>query len=354
MIKVYNVGQGDSFLLVPNKGCGCSHSPFLLDTGCQNKFVYKKIHYDIKKIIITHSHADHIGGLADIIKHKNITDLYIPYYLPEMLSIQEYFLNKMQLKSKPLKLKDLSNISLHMLSDGKKLCEHITIYNPPVSIPYIFDINTNNNLNDTISLVRESIDYLNSLEENLKLDKDQILNYKPDILELLAIIDREEYEKNSKYFIYSFFISLTSLLKTIKNNNINKAIRDHLKHTANAISIVLQYKDIKTSYLFTGDADISVFNRVFIDYNQNILQSDILKVPHHGSLYNIDKNIIKNISPKVVIISHGQSNQDNHPHATVLDYFKTLNIRVLQTYPLRRNNTLATIGKFENGEVEFI
>lgn len=80
----------------------------------------------------------------------------------------------------------------------------------------------------------------------------------------------------------------------------------------------LVYEDIE--FLFTGDIENKVENKL-ISQNLN-LESDILKVPHHGSKTSSSHNFIKMINPQLSVISVGEGNRYKHPNDEVLDRLK--------------------------------
>ena len=89
---------------------------------------------------------------------------------------------------------------------------------------------------------------------------------------------------------------------------------------SNNVSVVsrLVYGDIEI--LLTGDAENKVEN---ILSKQNI-QSDILKLGHHGSKTSTGLNFLKAVDPEVVVISVGENNRYKHPSQEVLDRIKDL------------------------------
>lgn len=91
----------------------------------------------------------------------------------------------------------------------------------------------------------------------------------------------------------------------------------------NAKSMVLKliYKDF--SVLFTGD--IEEQGEKTIDALVT-LDSDVIKVPHHGSKTSSSKGFIEAVSPLVAIFSYGQHNPFGHPSKEVVERYLDLKI----------------------------
>ena len=75
------------------------------------------------------------------------------------------------------------------------------------------------------------------------------------------------------------------------------------------------YNNIKM--LFTGDASKSS-EELLLD-NYDIGNIDILKVGHHGSNTSSSEKFIKEINPKISLISVGKDNKYGHPSKQVLE-----------------------------------
>ena len=90
---------------------------------------------------------------------------------------------------------------------------------------------------------------------------------------------------------------------------------DGYKNNFNNNSIVLKLLYKNTSFLFTGDieeaAEINLLSRI------DSLQSDILKVAHHGSNSSTGTLFLENVQPGVAVISVG-FNSFGHPHNGVI------------------------------------
>ena len=66
-----------------------------------------------------------------------------------------------------------------------------------------------------------------------------------------------------------------------------------------------------------GDASKKSEKEIMKDYD--IGKVDILKAGHHGSKTSSSKEFIKDINPKLVLISVGKDNKFNHPNKEVLN-----------------------------------
>jgi len=96
-----------------------------------------------------------------------------------------------------------------------------------------------------------------------------------------------------------------------------------IKQTNNT-SIVAQliYKDFEL--LLTGDIEKKI-EKELVKSGKN-LQSDILKIAHHGSKTSSTKDFISAVNPIVAIIQAGKDNSYGHPHQNVLDVLSGINI----------------------------
>lgn len=79
----------------------------------------------------------------------------------------------------------------------------------------------------------------------------------------------------------------------------------------NLYSAVFKIKYKNTSFLFTGDAEKLNENEIL---NNNIsIDADVLKVAHHGSSTSTSSAFLKEIDPRIAVISVGKDNKFNHP-----------------------------------------
>lgn len=108
--------------------------------------------------------------------------------------------------------------------------------------------------------------------------------------------------------------------------------RDISNFDSNDGSIVGKLVYGNESFMFTGDATKYTENIIMNNENKNTLQSQVLKLGHHGSKHSSGKSWLEAIHPDVVIISAGLKNRYGHPHQEVLDLLVGLHIPYIATY----------------------
>ena len=88
---------------------------------------------------------------------------------------------------------------------------------------------------------------------------------------------------------------------------------------SNEQSIVAQVSLDDFNVLFTGDIGIEREGNLIDSYN---LESDILKVGHHGSDTSSSFEFVEEVDADIALVSAGVNNRYGHPHDTVLDNLK--------------------------------
>ncbi|NVF10567.1 MBL fold metallo-hydrolase [Anaerococcus sp. AGMB00486] len=165
---------------------------------------------------------------------------------------------------------------------------------------------------------------------------------------LISILDNKRvinvicpnYKKNSKIY--------KSFMKSLKNSSAHiihpqvgdefilgkakfkilwpKSFEDSLD---NENSIVLRLSHGNNSFLFPQDVDTKIEDQlIYSGYN---LKSDVLMLGHHGSKFSTSKEFIKEVRPKLAILSVGKNNRYNHPAKRVIDLLINENIKLLRT-----------------------
>lgn len=88
----------------------------------------------------------------------------------------------------------------------------------------------------------------------------------------------------------------------------------------NSIITLLEYSGFKM--LFTGDVGVAGIKANLDHLPKNI---DVLKVPHHGAIDGLNKEVVEYLSPKYSIISVGE-NRFGHPATYILELLKNSQI----------------------------
>jgi competence protein ComEC len=101
-----------------------------------------------------------------------------------------------------------------------------------------------------------------------------------------------------------------------------------VKNTNNT-SIINRLVFNNTSFLFLGDAYKSVERKLV--NNGTYLDSDVLKVGHHGSKTSTSKELLESTNPQIAVISAGKDNRYGHPHEQVLEILNDYGIKILRT-----------------------
>lgn len=92
-------------------------------------------------------------------------------------------------------------------------------------------------------------------------------------------------------------------------------------------SLVMRYQVNKSAALFTGDLEKESEKMLL----GSSLQSDIIKIGHHGSRTSTSKEFLYSVKPKSALISAGYGNPFGHPHPEVLQLLSEENIEIWRT-----------------------
>ena len=97
----------------------------------------------------------------------------------------------------------------------------------------------------------------------------------------------------------------------------------------NNMSIVLRIQYGKTSFLFTGDAELDEETSI-LDAGYDI-SCDVLKVGHHGSRSSTNYRWLREAAPSYAVISVGIDNEYGHPSEDVLSRLRDAEVTVYRT-----------------------
>jgi len=102
----------------------------------------------------------------------------------------------------------------------------------------------------------------------------------------------------------------------------------NIRLDTNDLSLIFLFQEKDFRILFTGDISLPILERVL---KQSKIKTTILKIPHHGSKYNLSKTVLLLADPTLAVISCGKKNPYGHPAQEILDMLKAAKIKVLRT-----------------------
>jgi competence protein ComEC len=105
------------------------------------------------------------------------------------------------------------------------------------------------------------------------------------------------------------------------------------KLKTNDRSCVVKVSTEKFSTLLTADVEAISEAAIVARYaaQPNALKSDVLMMPHHGSLTSSTPEFIDAVAPKLAVINAGYRNRFGHPRDRVLSRYAERNVPVLRT-----------------------
>ena len=101
------------------------------------------------------------------------------------------------------------------------------------------------------------------------------------------------------------------------------------KGKMNNSSLVLRLRFGSHTLLFTGDIEREAEIRLLRGHPS--LSTDILKVPHHGSLTSSTYSFVQGTSPLFAVISVGKNNPFHLPAPRVLSRYRAVGSTILRT-----------------------
>jgi competence protein ComEC len=138
-------------------------------------------------------------------------------------------------------------------------------------------------------------------------------------------------------FLNDFEIPITYYSKeTLKIGNVNLYFLNYDKFInsteleSNNRSGIIKLTYGKSSFLFTGDLEKSA-EKEYANKYKHFLDSDVLKVSHHGSKTSTSKEFLNFVTPDFSLISAGINNSFGHPTNEVLLRLNSFKSKILRT-----------------------
>ena len=136
--------------------------------------------------------------------------------------------------------------------------------------------------------------------------------------EVMKVIEEKQVEKVSPRIDSSF---------NLDNAKINVFYVGNDKEDLNSTGIVLKVYYGNISILMMGDTPNEI-EQTILDKD---LESDVLKVGHHGSNDSTSAKFLYKVHPKYSIISVGKDNDYYHPHKVTLKKLNKINSKIYRT-----------------------
>jgi len=99
---------------------------------------------------------------------------------------------------------------------------------------------------------------------------------------------------------------------------------------SNTASIVARVVYGNTAFMLTGDSPKSIEEYLVLIEGEN-LESDVLKVGHHGSRTSTSELFLAEVDPNYAVISAGVDNSYGHPHVEVTDMLFNFGVETRST-----------------------
>jgi competence protein ComEC len=303
-VVVFDVGQGDSILIVSPSG-----STMLIDAGdeTKGKLVVEGLKREgidhLDYFVATHAHPDHIGGAPIVLEAFKVgTVLQNGFPPPEMSADEAEQSGTTMLLKKALNkgAKPQPAKTAPKLASSKKPGK---TYQYPTVTAY-------NNFKTAVGL------------NGAKLEQP----WPGQTIDLGGG-------------------AIVTVLAPIEPYFTREQVREGGNEpNANSIVMRLIYGDF--SMLLPGDAETQTEQRLLgKDINLDSLSAKILKVAHHGSKYATSEDFIKRVKPEVAIISDGEYNRYGHPSQVVLDRLKANGVSKVYRTDLQGDVTITSNGK---------
>lgn len=154
--------------------------------------------------------------------------------------------------------------------------------------------------------------------------------YRPIPDSSLKSVRLEKYLKQKKIKTYVYdksSIELGNVKVYILNSPYDQ---NYSKLSSNDKSGVLKIVFGKTSFLFVGDCEHPAEYYLASSF-RSMLDSDVLKVGHHGSATGSSNDFLNLVTPKISLISAGIKNKFAHPSDVVMNSLKNINSTVYRT-----------------------
>jgi competence protein ComEC len=263
------------------------------------------------------------------------------YFLNQLIKNKEnnlkiYFLESGQADSILIKTPEKQNIIIDLGSQAglKELSKNIPWWDKKINLLIISHPHDDHIAGIPLLLEKYKIERIifTGIESESPLYQEILQQFKNKEIDLLIPQEKQKIilsEKCELNFLYP-------------QESLNKKTIENLNNS----SIINQLKCNDSISLFMGDAE-EIVEKKILEKNYN-LESDILKIGHHGSISSSHQEFLEKIKPKISIIMVGEKNKFSHPHLKTLKKLQKIGSLIFRT---DLNGTITI--KIEKGKIEY-
>jgi len=301
-VEMMDVADADAFVVYYETDDGADHL-VMIDAGRHGngKDIVEHLHtyysnMSVELAVVTHPDDDHYGGFVYMLQLMDRKD-------PQAITINKFWINdprnyikvedvEEDLQKKTLE-KRLANI---YVADGVSLLTLIEKLEVPFEEAFAKEKRVFHNVDGRwmsqwacqessqigFTILGPTQEYYKGVCQDFRYDHVHV----KEVAEKDDPVEQEDFKETDQ--------CLSKVL--------DDAGDDGSDHNRSSIIVLFQAKDDK-KYLFTGDASVPSFENMPRPHQKLCESLQWLKVPHHGSMYNLNSSWILHFRPKVAYIS---------------------------------------------------
>jgi beta-lactamase superfamily II metal-dependent hydrolase len=323
MVSFVDVQQGDGCVIETPKG-----KILLLDGGENQLFArYLAARYsgsspenpkEIECIIVSHGDADHFEGLPEILKSETNPNPKKRLFINPKRVYHNGIIKRPGKKADGASRKDTE-----MLGATVKVGDQLFLTGLEDDLLQVDNEEMNAPFKAWKKTLKEYHDFfggnlsMKRLDHTSTGDFDFLTSENIEVQVLGPITE----EVNNKPVLKFLREPRKSVVKIV-NEDENATPRGSFSasHTINGHSVILRLKYGNVHFIFAGDLNEEAEDILVEHQNESPIQSEILKVPHHGSA-DFSNNFFEAVKPLVSVVSSGDESEMKeyiHPRATLM------------------------------------